>query len=120
MRPIPSPRWTCRSGTRADEFSDTIPEGAVIRAQIPDGTTPVRKGGVVDLITSKGVEPVPIPDVIGMAWSEAKPILEEAGFALDYNGVADLLPGTFIVSNLDPDEGTSAPKGSTVRVNFSS
>ena len=102
------------------EFSDTVPQGNVIRAQGVDGATIIRTGDTVDLITSKGVELVTVPNVIGLTWADAKPQLEEAGFALDYNIFADAAPGLFTVTNLDPDENTEQPKGSTIKVNFSS
>jgi beta-lactam-binding protein with PASTA domain/tRNA A-37 threonylcarbamoyl transferase component Bud32 len=105
---------------REDEFSDTVPQGAVIRAVPPDGVSPIRVGDAVDLITSKGVENVLIPDVVGQSWADAKQQLIDAGFELDYNIFADAAPGLFTVSDLTPDGGTLAPKGSTVKVNFSS
>ena len=105
---------------KEDEYSDTIPQGAAIRAQATDGTSAVRVGDTVDVITSRGVEQVTIPDVVGQTWAEAKPQLEAAGFELNYNGVADLLPATFIVSQLTPEGATDAPKGSVVKINFSS
>jgi serine/threonine-protein kinase len=101
------------------EFSD-VPQGAVIRAQAPDGTSPIRVGDTVDLITSKGVELITIPDVVGESWADAKQQLVDAGFELDYNIFADAAPNLFTVSDLTPDGGTQAPKGSTVKVNFSS
>ena len=103
-----------------DDYSDTVPQGAALRIRSSDGESPVRVGDTVDIVASKGVEPVEIPDVVGQSWADAKPQLEAAGFDLSYNGVADLLPGTFIVSQLTPDGGTTAPKGSTVKINFSS
>lgn len=104
----------------AAEFSDTVAAGDVIRVRPLDDKTIVRVGDTVDLVTSKGVEQVAVPDVVGMSWEEAKPILEDAGFELDYNGVADLLPGSFIVSKVKPEAGTLVDKGSTIKVNFSS
>ncbi len=100
------------------EHSDTIPQGAGIRIQT--GDSPIRTGDTVDIVASLGVEMIEIPDVVGQSWADARPQLDEAGFDLSYNGVADLLPGTFIVSQLTPGGGTSAPKGSTVKINFSS
>ncbi|MEQ1736100.1 MAG: PASTA domain-containing protein, partial [Rhodoglobus sp.] len=105
---------------RETEYSDTVAQGHVIRAQAVEGATVVRTGDAVDVITSKGVELILVPDVIGLSWSEAKPLLEAAGFRLDYNLFADAAPGLFTVTNLDPDENTHQPKGSTVRINFSS
>lgn len=104
---------------REGEFNDTIPQGSVIRAVPVAGAEVVRTGDSVDLITSKGVEPVTVPDVVGESWSTAKQKLVDAGFDLQYNGVADLLPDTFIVSGLSPAGGTLAPKGSRLRISFS-
>lgn len=105
---------------REDEYSDTVPQGAVIRVASADGVSPIRVGDTVDLITSKGPEPVLIPDVVGQTWADAKQQLLDAGFELDYNIFADAAPGLFTVSDLTPDGGTTAPKGSVVKVNFSS
>ena len=102
------------------EFSPEIPQGSAIRLQAVEGASAVRVGDAVDIITSRGPELIVIPDVVGQTWDVAKPQLEEAGFSLDYNGVADLLPGTFVVSALTPGGGTEAPKGSSVKINFSS
>ena len=105
---------------REDEYSDTVPQGAVIRAVQVDGVSPVRVGDEVDLITSRGQEPVLIPDLVGQSWADAKQQLIDAGFELDYNIFADAAPGLFTVSDLTPDGGTTAPKGSVVKVNFTS
>nr|WP_309620118.1 Stk1 family PASTA domain-containing Ser/Thr kinase [Salinibacterium sp.] len=104
---------------REEENSDTIPQGSVIRAVPVAGATIVREGDTVDLITSLGIEQVEVPDVVGQPWSTAKQILVESGFDLQYNGVADLLPDTFIVSGLNPGGGERAPKGSKLKISFS-
>ena len=105
----------------AAEFSDTVPEGAVIRAQgVGSDPARIRVGDTVDLITSRGVELILIPDVVGQLWSDAKQQLLDAGFELDYNIFADAAPNLFTVSVLTPDGGTTAPRGSTVKVNFTS
>lgn len=104
---------------REEETSDTIPQGSVIRAVPTEGAEIVRVGDIVDLITSKGVEQVEIPDVVGLSWSEAKPILVEAGFSLDYNPFVDITPGLVTVSSTNPTGGTLVDKGSTIKVGFS-
>jgi len=101
------------------EFSDTVPQGSVLRAQAVEEASVVRVGDVVDLVTSLGVEQIEVPDVIGLKWAEAKPILQDAGFDLEYNLFADAAPGLFTVISLDPAEGTLASRGSTVKVGFS-
>jgi serine/threonine-protein kinase len=109
-----------QGATVEGDFHDTVPQGAVLRIQAEDPAAAIRVGSFVDIVTSKGVELIEVPDVLGMPWSEAKGILESAGFSLIYNGVADLLPGAFIVADLTPDELTMQPKGSDVRISFSS
>ncbi len=104
---------------REEEYSDTVPQGAVLRVQLGDGTQPVRVGDTVDLITSKGVEPVLIPDVVGQSWAQARPQLIDAGFRLSYSPLADINPEAVIVSDLTPDGGTLAERGSQVSVSFS-
>ncbi len=106
--------------TRAEQYSDTVPEGNAILLQVGDGSTPIRVGDTVDIITSLGIEQVEIPDVVGETWDTAKQKLLDAGFNLDYNIFADAGPQFFTVTKLSPAGGTMADKGSTVKVTFSS
>jgi len=101
----------------AQSYSNTVPEGNVISAAIPDGV--VREGATITFTTSRGPEPVKIPDVVGKPWSEAKQILEDASLNLDYNIFADAAPGLFTVTKVTPGPGESVPRGSTVKINFS-
>jgi len=103
--------------TDAREYSDDIPEGAVIR--LAPRTDPVRVGETVDLVISQGREPVVVPDVIGQTWADAKPQLEALGFDLSYFLGADANPQLFVVSSLNPSAGSSVPKGSKLAVTFS-
>jgi len=103
---------------KQDDFSDTVPQGNVIRAQATDGTSPVREGDTVDLVTSKGVEMVTVPAVIGESWTNAKQKLLAAGFKLSYSPLADLSPDSVTVATLSPNAGTSQPKGTTISVTF--
>ncbi|MBO1738675.1 Stk1 family PASTA domain-containing Ser/Thr kinase [Leifsonia sp. TF02-11] len=98
-------------------YSDTVDKGNVIAAQAQK-EGPVHPGDTLALETSKGPEPVPVPDVVGQTWDKAKAALQAAGFQLKYSAAADLLPGAFVVSKVSPAAGTQAPKGSTVTVNF--
>ncbi len=106
--------------TREEVYDDDVPEGDALILQVGDGTTAVRVGDTVDIITSKGIEQVEIPSVVGETWDTAKPKLLAAGFQLDYNIFADAGPQFFTVTKLSPDGGTTADKGSTVKVSFSS
>jgi serine/threonine-protein kinase len=99
-----------------ESYSDTVEEGDVISAQPQH--EPVRPGDTLLLETSKGPEPVTIPDVAGKTWDVAKKALTDAGFKLKYSAIADVAPNAFVVSKVSPAGGTQAPKGSTVTVNF--
>lgn len=94
-------------------FSDTVPEGDVITSQVPDGT--LREGATITLVISRGPEPVTVPDVVGMSWSDGKDALTKLGFKLTYNPGADLVPSALLkVAATDPEAGTSLAKGSTI------
>lgn len=97
-------------------YSDTVPEGAVISAQPQH--EPVRPGDTLLLETSKGPEPVTVPDVVGKNWADAKKALTDAGFQLKYSAIADVAPSAFVVSKISPGANTKQPKGSTITVNF--
>jgi serine/threonine protein kinase/beta-lactam-binding protein with PASTA domain len=99
-------------------YSDTIKDGLVIGIDQPSGTI-IRPGDSVSLVLSQGPQPVSVPDVAGMFWSSAKPLLVAAGFALDYNQAADGPTSFFaIVKSTSPGGGQLAPKGSTIKVKF--
>jgi eukaryotic-like serine/threonine-protein kinase len=67
----------------ADEYSESVPEGAVIRTDPPAGTL-LASGGTVTLVVSSGATPpepeqVRVPLVIGQSFDEAESNLEEVG-----------------------------------------
>jgi serine/threonine-protein kinase len=102
----------------SQDFSDTIPEGQVYEAIY--STDPVVPGDSVSLNTSRGPEPIAIPNVVGQSWDDARQQLEDAGFKLSYPPIGDI-PGTgglLTVNGLTPGGGTLAPKGSTITVSL--
>ena len=70
------------------------------------------------LETSKGPEPVPVPDVVGKTWDVAKKALTDAGFKLKYSAIADVAPAGVRRLEDQPRRRHRVPKGSTVTVNF--
>nr|WP_253259339.1 PASTA domain-containing protein [Subtercola boreus] len=104
------------SAIGSSDYSETIPEGNVISIGLPP--SPVVPGATITLNTSKGPAPVPVPDVVGKNWSDAKAALQNDGFSLGYSPVADLAAGAFVVSATDPAPGTALPRGSKVTVSF--
>ncbi|GAA0994505.1 Stk1 family PASTA domain-containing Ser/Thr kinase [Subtercola frigoramans] len=105
------------SAAGSEEYSDTVAKGDVISVDLP--ADPVHLGATVTLNTSRGPEPVTVPDVTGKSWSDAKAALQKLGFSLAYNGLADLAPDAFTVRATDPAAGASLDKGSKITVSFS-
>jgi beta-lactam-binding protein with PASTA domain/tRNA A-37 threonylcarbamoyl transferase component Bud32 len=103
-------------GAGPESYSDTVQKGDVIAAH-PQSDV-VKPGDTLLLETSKGPEPVPVPDVVGKSWDVAKKALQDAGFQLKYSPIADVAPNAFVVSKISPAAGEQAPRGSTVTVNF--
>ncbi|MCU1582289.1 MAG: eukaryotic-like serine/threonine-protein kinase [Microbacteriaceae bacterium] len=101
----------------ASEPSATIAKGLVIRAQAQDNK-PVNTGGTVDLILSSGKPQVSVPDVVGLTWDKAKPILVAAGFTLSYDNKVDAFSTLSVVTKVSPGSGTTVDQGSTLKINF--
>ncbi|WP_367379394.1 PASTA domain-containing protein [Subtercola boreus] len=102
--------------TGSSDYSESIPEGDVISVGLPP--SPIVPGNTITLNTSKGPAPVPVPDVAGKNWADAKAALQSAGFTLKYSQYADLAPAAFVVSGTDPAPGTTVDRGSSVTVSF--
>jgi serine/threonine-protein kinase len=100
-------------------YSDTVDAGMVVAidtAQVAGGV--IRENDSVQFTVSKGPAPVVVPNVVGMTWSQAKPILTQAGFGLNYNAAIDLVPGVAKVQSVDPGAGKSVPKGTSLSLTF--
>ena len=65
----------------ADEFSDTVPAGVVLR-QDPAAGTQVPRGATVTVVLSKGPDLVPMPTVANLALKEAQDTLAGAGLSV--------------------------------------
>jgi serine/threonine-protein kinase len=96
---------------KTEEFSDTVAAGTVI-SQTP-ATGEVFKGNTITLVVSKGPELVVIPRLRAMGVAAAKAQLEALGLKVKERH-ASMYLGLGYVSSVDPGEGTSVPKGSTV------
>ena len=98
------------------EFSDTIPEGRVIRYEVPAGAG-LTPGDTVTLTISRGPPLVTIPDVVGDTIADAVASLEELGFDVEVrsNFTEDVWDDENVtVTSLEPGDGQQVPVGSTV------
>ncbi len=99
----------------AEEFSDTVPTGKVIR-QNPEKGARLKQDGTVRLVISKGSSKVAVPDVRGMEATAADAKIKEAGLSPDRqpDAFSDTVPSGAVISQ-DPAPGSQAQKGSSVK-----
>jgi len=106
-------------GSLAEEFSETVPAGYVIRTEPPSGEE-VEMGTSVQLVVSKGTRPKTIPDLRGKAEQEALAILQSLGLEVDVQRTyTERVPQGTVVST-EPAPGTSLAKGQHVTLTVSS
>jgi serine/threonine-protein kinase len=96
---------------RQQDYSDTVPEGAVI-SQSPRGGTLFR-GETVTFVVSQGPELVEVPNVRASGVDSAKEELEALGFVVNIENASGYL-GLGYVFDQDPGGGSMAPRGSTI------
>jgi beta-lactam-binding protein with PASTA domain/tRNA A-37 threonylcarbamoyl transferase component Bud32 len=96
---------------RVEDFSDTVPAGAVIGLRPGEGTE-VPRDSDVEVVVSKGPDLVAVPSVQGTNLEGAVAKLEAAGLtAGDVFGPANGRPFA-----TDPPEGTQVKRGSAVNI----
>ncbi len=97
------------------EFSDTVKNGRVIDSQPAQGTS-VRRGSTVTLVVSKGKEKVAVPAVTGKQRDQAEQLIRDAGLEPSVTEREDDKEDPGTVLEQDPEAGSQAPKGSTVKL----
>ena len=93
-------------GKSVGRWSETVPEGQVIRTSPKAGTT-VKPGAAVDLVLSKGRKPIPVKDWTGKSFDDAKAALEKRRLEVSVAGeeYSDTVPEGDVISQ-DPTTGT--------------
>ncbi|GAA1641199.1 Stk1 family PASTA domain-containing Ser/Thr kinase [Microbacterium flavum] len=98
--------------TSAEEYSDDVDKGLVIRVEAGEGLQP---GGTVTLVVSEGPEPVAVPDVSGDTVANAMKRLRDAGFEPG-TALPEIVWGIFTVSSTDPKAGSLQLPGTKITV----
>jgi serine/threonine-protein kinase len=128
-KPIEVRDWTGKDADRAEEaltakglevdrsseeYSDSVPEGHVIRQEPTTGT--LYSGDTVRLVVSQGPELIEIPGgLVASGVDSARAKLEALGFVVEVVK-NDHYIGVGYVYSVDPGSGTMAPMGSTVEL----
>jgi serine/threonine-protein kinase len=99
---------------------DKSAAGTVL-AQRPGPGATVRIRSVVELVVSKGLQPVGVPDVVSETLDDARKAFDERRLAVVVAGrqPSDLIPAGVVTSE-NPSPGTELPPGSSVSVVVSS
>ena len=101
-------------GQVSRRFDDSVPDGKVVSASLKPGTK-VRSGTAVDLVISRGREPVAVGDWVGKPADQATKALKDSGLKVTTTeAFDDQVPKGSVVSQ-DPGPGT-AFKGDTVKL----
>ena len=104
-------------GKRTSKFSDDIDKGKIISSS-PRGDTLVTPGRPVDIVVSKGIETVEVPNLVGAQRGDAERALQERGLKVQFDEVDFQFGGPFpnTVTAQDRQPGEKIAKGETVRL----
>lgn len=96
-----------------EEYSPDVPTGHVIRQDpSPGDDTQLYRNDEVTIVVSLGPEPVELPNLVGRQLTEARQVLEDAGFLVE---VHEPLGGIFgTVHGMSPRAGELAVPGSVI------
>jgi len=93
-------------------------QGTVTAVQ-PHAGDVVVKGTQIRVNVSRGLKPVPVPDVTGMPYANAESALKGQGFQVSRTDVPSDQPKGQVVDE-NPQPNTQAPSGSTITLSVSS
>ncbi len=100
-------------GSITERYHDTVAQGSVI-GSAPGPGSELELGTSVDLVISRGPEPVQIPDVRGRPVDEAKQMLADVGLKTEQTESFNGDYPTDTVLEQSPDPGETVPRTSTV------
>ena len=89
-----------------------------VTAQAPKAGETVVEGTQVRINVSKGPKPIPVPNVVGMAYESAASVLQGSNFAVAREDVEDDAPTGTVVAQ-SPAADTLAGRGATVTLQVS-
>lgn len=108
-----------RIGNVSYEYSDEIPEDRIMK-QSPTPGSKVPKGSAVDIVISKGIEVVIVPDVTGLSLEKAKELIKKAGLTFEIIEEESETYEKGKVIRQSPSPGDNAKKGDKVLLVVSS
>ncbi|WP_346006907.1 Stk1 family PASTA domain-containing Ser/Thr kinase [Janibacter terrae] len=106
------------TGTTTQAWDEEVPAGEVV-SSAPAAGTELKRDATVDLVVSKGPEPIPVPSVVGQTTAAATSTLEGKGFdvARADDAWSTTVPKDSVISQA-PASGTLT-RGETVTLTVS-
>ncbi|WP_313410224.1 PASTA domain-containing protein, partial [Aeromicrobium sp.] len=105
-------------GEVTEKFSDSIPTGGIIRSSSHKVGDLVKRGTAVDLVVSKGPQPIKIADQTGEPVADAKAALEGVGFVVATSEQFNDSVREGLVISQTPASGTGV-RGDTITLTVS-
>ena len=100
-------------GTITDAYSEDVPQGQVISQSVASGTS-VPHDTAIDVVLSKGRQPLTVPSLGGMSADAAKTAIEDLGLiATPTEAFSDTVAEGQVISQ-QTNEGTILHRGDTV------
>ncbi len=100
-------------GEQTKAFDEGIKKGDIISSSPAAGES-VKRDTEVDVVVSKGPEPIPIPELVGKNGDESEATLKDLGLKVDRTDEFSESVAADLVISTDPKEGATAFKGDTV------
>lgn len=97
------------------ESSDTFGAGIVIRQDVQEGTE-LEAGSRINLVVSTGRASVSLMDVYGYSATEAKNLLQDAGYVVKHDYEYNDNVAKDIVIRTSPEKGSSVKKGDSITI----
>ncbi|GIE96827.1 Stk1 family PASTA domain-containing Ser/Thr kinase [Paractinoplanes rishiriensis] len=101
----------------AGQYSDTVPEGAVLSTNPAKGTE-LKRGDTVTVVLSKGRAPIAVPDLVGKNINDARSQLQQLGLAAVERYKDSDQPADTVIAQT-PKPGTGAANDDEVTLDVS-
>jgi beta-lactam-binding protein with PASTA domain len=101
----------------AGQYSDTVPEGAVLSTNPAKGTE-LKRGDTVTVVTSKGRAPISVPDLVGKNINDARNQLQTLGLTAVERYKDSNEPADTVIAQT-PKPGTGAANDAEVTLDVS-
>lgn len=98
---------------RSSEYSDAVPEGAIIR-QTPQAGSSLSQNSNIEVVVSLGKERVYVPDVQYKTQEEAVQLLADSGLTAEIQSEADPTVARGSIIRQETEAGSQVEKGSAV------